>query len=278
MAIKELFYDQRPVALLNAKASQRIDPRFTFTRNGEATYVDTDGKIKIAAPGQPRFDSDPVTGEKIGLLIEESRINIFSDTPFIRYVSGGGKWTGGTTTLLTPNAGEAPDGTNTASLYEQILPNSNTQSRISHINSYTPLTNTQYVYSFFAKLSTSASENIVGFRIGTNNYTTTPGTSPGFFNALFTFDSNGDVQSVSGPSTAGYQKYANGWYKLWLPIYTLDNVSEQIAPLSIAVGDALNLAASTYGNFLIWGTKVNQTAGLITPSSNTNHTTSSKLT
>jgi hypothetical protein len=267
MAIKELFYDQRPVALLNAKASQRIDPRFTFTRNGEATYVDTDGKIKIAAPGQPRFDSDPLTGEKIGLLIEESRINIFSDTPFIRYVSGGGKWNGGSTTLLTPNAGEAPDGTNTASLYEQILPSSNTQSRIFHINSYTPLTNTQYVYSFFAKLSTSASENIVGFRIGTNIYTTTPGTTPGFLNCLFTFDSNGDVQSVTGPSTAGYQKYANGWYKLWLPIYTLNDVSAQIAPLTITVGGELGLAASTYGKFLIWGAQVEQTDGSITPSS-----------
>jgi len=40
-----------------------------------ATYVDSNGVIQTAAANVPRFDHDPVTGESLGLLIEESRTN-----------------------------------------------------------------------------------------------------------------------------------------------------------------------------------------------------------
>ena len=75
MAIKELFYDNRPRVLLDPRASQRIDPRFTFTRGSTGTYVDSDGLIKNAAVDEPRFSSDPATGESLGLLIEPSSTN-----------------------------------------------------------------------------------------------------------------------------------------------------------------------------------------------------------
>ena len=41
-----------------------------------ATYVDSNGVIQTAAANVPRFDHDPVTGESLGLLIEESRTNL----------------------------------------------------------------------------------------------------------------------------------------------------------------------------------------------------------
>ena len=47
----------------------------TFTRSSTGTYVGSDGYIKTAAADEPRFDHDPVTGESLGLLIEESRFN-----------------------------------------------------------------------------------------------------------------------------------------------------------------------------------------------------------
>jgi len=47
----------------------------TFTRSSTATYVGSDGYIKTAAADEARFDHDPVTGESLGLLIEEQRTN-----------------------------------------------------------------------------------------------------------------------------------------------------------------------------------------------------------
>jgi len=76
MAIKELFYDNRPQVLLDPKASQRIDSRFKFTRNGTATYVDRDGIVKTAAVDQPRFGND----QDSGLLLEASTTNLVTNS------------------------------------------------------------------------------------------------------------------------------------------------------------------------------------------------------
>lgn len=76
MAIKELFYDQRPVALLNPRASQRIDPRFKFTRDSIGTYIDQYGLLQIAAPGEPRFSYNASTGEYLGMIVEPGKTNL----------------------------------------------------------------------------------------------------------------------------------------------------------------------------------------------------------
>ena len=80
MAIKELFYDNRPRVLLDPRASQRIDPRFTFTRDSIGTFVDRNGIIQTAGVNEPRFNYDPKTGEFLGLLLEESRRNLFKNS------------------------------------------------------------------------------------------------------------------------------------------------------------------------------------------------------
>jgi hypothetical protein len=76
MAIKELFYDQRPVALINPRSSRRIDPRFTFTRQSEAYYVNDEGNYTLAASNTPRFSYDFNTGEFGGLWIESLSTNL----------------------------------------------------------------------------------------------------------------------------------------------------------------------------------------------------------
>lgn len=73
----------------------------TFTRTSSATYVGSDGLIKSAAVDEPRFDHNPVTGESLGLLIEEQRSKI-SDT--IGFPLGSLSATGSTDII-------SPDGT-----------------------------------------------------------------------------------------------------------------------------------------------------------------------
>lgn len=48
----------------------------THTRASSATYFDGDGVIQSASTDTPRFDHDPLTGESLGLLVEEARTNL----------------------------------------------------------------------------------------------------------------------------------------------------------------------------------------------------------
>jgi hypothetical protein len=48
----------------------------TFTRASTGTFVDSDGVIRSAGNDVPRFYHNPVTGECLGLLVEEQRQNL----------------------------------------------------------------------------------------------------------------------------------------------------------------------------------------------------------
>ena len=48
----------------------------TFTRASSATFTGSDGLIKTATTNEARFDHNPTTGESLGLLVEEARTNI----------------------------------------------------------------------------------------------------------------------------------------------------------------------------------------------------------
>ena len=108
MSISQNFPNTRPSLNLNFARSKTLDPRITFTRTSSATYVDESGFIRDAVADEPRFDHDPVTGECLGLLVEEERSNLITYS----VVSTTG-WSISSSTL-TNNATTAPDGTNTA--------------------------------------------------------------------------------------------------------------------------------------------------------------------
>ena len=56
--------------------SGALDPSITFTRGSTATYRDSTGTRQTAAINAPRFDNT-AAGVPLGLLIEESRQNVF---------------------------------------------------------------------------------------------------------------------------------------------------------------------------------------------------------
>jgi hypothetical protein len=114
MSISQNFPNTRPSLNLNFARSKTLDPRITFSRpqtsNG-VTYVGEDGLIKYASADEPRFDHDPVTGECLGLIIEEQRENLF------RYnTKHDESWWVNQSSSETINTTEtlSPDGTNNA--------------------------------------------------------------------------------------------------------------------------------------------------------------------
>ena len=66
----------QPTLNLDFANRKSLDPRITFARNSVGTYFDSKGVLQTAQANVPRFDHDPVTGESLGLLIEESRTNL----------------------------------------------------------------------------------------------------------------------------------------------------------------------------------------------------------
>ena len=69
------FPNVRPSLDLRFALTKKLDPRITFTRGSTGTYFGSDGLMRTAGVNEPRFDFDPITGQSLGLMIEESRIN-----------------------------------------------------------------------------------------------------------------------------------------------------------------------------------------------------------
>jgi hypothetical protein len=99
----------RPSLLLDFANSRTVDPRITFARASTGMFCDEFGVLRTAAAGVPRIDHSPLTGECLGLLLEEARTNLL---PYSNDLSTA--WTRGTAATWQPSGGLAPDGTMTA--------------------------------------------------------------------------------------------------------------------------------------------------------------------
>ena len=82
------FPNVRPSLDLRFALAKKLDPRITFTRGSTGTYFGSDGIMRTAGVNEPRFDHDPITGQSLGLLIEESRSNLYKNNTFQNVVVG----------------------------------------------------------------------------------------------------------------------------------------------------------------------------------------------
>ena len=192
----------------------------TFSRASTGTYVGSNGLIQAAASGVARFDHNPVTGESLGLLVEEARTNVIVSSQ--AFNSGGWILDGAS---LTANAAAAPDATTTATSIVQ-----GTGSNRTFHPDNSGVTGGK-VFSIFAKANAGTSLAIIS--IG--------GMSP---SATATVNlSNGTVSGFTG---ATVQSYPNGWYRVLLP------VTVSIASGSSTYWQILGPASSVY----IWGAQL----------------------
>jgi hypothetical protein len=179
-------------SLIDAVSGQNL---ITFTRASDGTYVDSDGLIKTAGTNVPRFDHDPVTGECLGLLVEEQRTNLLLQSDDFSTT-----WTLDTgNPTVSINAALSPDGTTTADkLVEGITNGGQDVVQVVSIPSAG-----QYTYSVYAK---SAERFKILLREST------------FTGAAALYDLNtGSVVASGGGGTpipsASIQSLANGWYR-----------------------------------------------------------------
>ena len=151
----------RPKIDLNFVANSRMDPRISYSRTGPASFLNENGKIELVGPDAPRIDHDPSTRECKGLLIEESRTNLFpyGTTP-------GDLWSSSKTGTFEENTTEttAPDGTFTATKWTFT----NTDPYLYHAQTLSA--NTSYTVTMYVKAGTNMAGDYVQIRIGAAPY------------------------------------------------------------------------------------------------------------
>jgi hypothetical protein len=127
--------------------------------------------LQTAAAGTPRFDHNPVTGESLGLLIEEQRSNLLTYSEDFSNAAWGKSQVGaGSIPVVTANTAIAPDGSTTADTVVFVSPASGDQSVLSRVSATSP---GAYTGSFYVR-ATSAGDvgKIIAFRhVGTAAYT-----------------------------------------------------------------------------------------------------------
>jgi hypothetical protein len=160
----------------------------TFSRASSGTYVGSDGLIKTAVTDAPRFDHDPVTGESLGLLIEESRTNLFTDSE--QFDQGWAK----NSLSISANVSASPDGALNA---DQVTVNSDNS----------------YAYIFQGKSINSGSTTTLSVwakYVNSQYIWLLGGVKPDVF-AYFDL-SNGTVGSTNGYNCT-ITSNGNGWYR-----------------------------------------------------------------
>ena len=196
--------------------------------------------LQTAASGVARFDNNPTTGESLGLLIEESRTNLFTYSSQFDNAA----WTKVATTI-TADAMVAPDGTLTADAFI-----SSATTAAHYLNLVTPslTSGTAYTSSFYAKAA--------GY-----NYVAVASISISrVANALFDL-ALGTVVSTTG--TATITAVGNGWYRCTA---TLTSPSTGVDVLAIALantnsgGYVPTFAGNGYSGVLLWGAQFEQGA------------------
>jgi hypothetical protein len=193
--------------------------------------VGADGLIKYAGVNEPRFDHDPVTGESLGLLIEESRTNLLTYSQELDNSS----WTK-TGITCTANVADAPDGTTTAD--KIIINNGGTEGNVRRTSLFT-----NGVVSFYAK---PAGFDFIGgeAHIGGGNY-------PKYRVKLLT----GECSAESGLSIST-QSVGNGWLRISV-VGDFDNNAFIISPRNDYVfGYTGIVGADGVKGLFLWGAQV----------------------
>ena len=147
----------RPTLDLNFAAVKKLDSSITYQRTGPASFINEFGKVVLVGDNTPRFDHDPTTRECKGLLIEESRTNLFpyGTTP-------GDLWNSAKSGTFEEYTTEttAPDGTFTATKWTFT----NSDPYLYH--THTLSANTSYTVTMWVKAGTNMAGDYLQIRIG----------------------------------------------------------------------------------------------------------------
>jgi hypothetical protein len=177
------------------------DSPLIYSRIGAGTRIGSTGLVESSAADAFRIQHDPITLERLGLLVEEQRTNVltFSENTNSGFL--------GLRAIISSDVIAAPTGTVTA---DKIVEDS-TASASHYLYRYPAITtNTTYTYSVFLK-SAERSYALIGF----NNSIEGNGVRVGVDLNAGTIGAPFVIGSGSG-AAASIQSVGNGWYRVVL--------------------------------------------------------------
>jgi hypothetical protein len=231
----------RPSLLLDFANSKFLDQGITFTRSSAATYIGYDGLLKIAASSEPRFDHDPITGESLGLLIEEQRTNLFTYSENFDNAA----WVKGNSTIIA-NAAIAPDGTLTADKHTEDTNNS----AHSLVYVFSAVSGNTYTASYYMK-SGERTEILIGFdpSLGFSTY------QYGRFNLV-----TGVATTFLGSPILSITAVGNGWYRCSVTATATGTGNNAQVSTQIHNGATNVYTGNGTSGLYIWGAQLEQGA------------------
>lgn len=231
-----------------------------FTRGSTGTFVDSSGYIALSSSNNPRLTHNK-TGSRLGLLVEEQRVNFFSRSEEFDNAS----WT--KTGLLafgsgsTANAEIAPNNTTTADLITENLNGTTGHYVLRGVG--TLAIATPYVWSIFAKKPPT----------NARNFATLVFSGQGGHRLVRTFDLTDGTSALNwftgtnfASNDGGSEDYGNGWWRLWIRV-TVGNTAavlftEAVCATSstktpgLFAGSFPNHAGDGISGILIWGAQI----------------------
>ena len=187
----------RPVISFDFANSRKLDTLLNFSRTGLATYYDARGFLVTAPSQTPRFTYDPNTLRSRGILIEESRTNLYRES------NSFGNATVYTTLQASistvANATSSPDGNYNA--YKLVEGSSTGLHAVYQQAPYVPTVSSGITYtaSAFVKRGERDQVALVFFAEST----------PSIFDLT-----NGTVDYQGPDYRSSIQTLANGWYRI----------------------------------------------------------------
>ena len=232
MSISQNFSLTKPSLNLNFAKSQKLDSRITFTRTSNATRVNGDGYIELIPAGSPRFNFNPLTGDCLGLLIEEARTNLVRRSEEIEDQTFWGR----TNCTVTTNAILSPDGTVDGDLVSNT---GQVTSLIAQDITVPASSTTDYYVTIYAKKGTATYFTFNCYYVG---------------NAEHNVDFNFDTQVVTGAPNSDFfmESVGNGWYRCGFRM----NRDATGTRTTIAFRMWQSGRAVTSGNTYFWGAQL----------------------
>lgn len=234
-------------------------PNINLSRATSGTYVDPNGLIKTAPINIPRFTHNQLTGECLGLLVEESRENIIDYSEDVT----SGFWTSPTGTSKNTIDTLAPDGTFTASKMSPII---GTNYNFGYVvaNYFGNWSNsTNYTLSFFIKSGGSSANTFAivansspfGSQVfWANSIPINPNTS---YTLTRLTPNNIPEETISNLGTFERIPYPNGWTKV---VWSFTTGTTPMRDLLIYHTGYVGLTGGPNQDMYVWGFQIEEGA------------------
>ena len=225
---------KRPVFRFDFANYPRLDQSLRLTRSGPGTYFNELGKLTVAAAGAARFTHDPETLLSRGILIEETRQNLYRESN--SFSNATVYSTLDATISSVAHATDSPTGEFDA--WKVVEASTTGAHGVYQAPAYVPtVTQTQlYTASVFVKAGERDQVALVFFNEGT----------PSIFDLTA-----GTVDSEGASYNSSITPVGNAWYRIQSTI-TKTNTSGNVM-IAPAVGGTINYAGDGTSGFYAYG-------------------------